>query len=80
MAAKIELIMRAKRFGVPVISAMGAGNKLDPGRLKVSDIYKTHTCPLAKVMRKELKERGVKSLKVVFSDEPAVKTSAPQEE
>lgn len=69
VTAKIELIMRAKRFGVPIISAMGAGNKLNAGRMQVTDIYKTHMCPLAKVMRKELRARGVDSLKVVFSDE-----------
>ena len=61
--------MRAKEAGVPVISAMGAGNKLDPTRFRVADIYKTSVCPLAKVMRTELKKRGVKHLKVVYSEE-----------
>ncbi len=70
--AKIEIIVQTKEAGVPVISAMGAGNKLDPGRLKVADIYRTSVCPLARVMRREMKARGIKSLKVVYSDEPAV--------
>ncbi len=70
VTAKIELIMRAQQEGVPVISAMGAGNKLDAGRLKIADIYDTSICPLARVMRRELKKRGVESLKVVYSDEP----------
>ncbi len=69
VTAKLEIIMRAKQFGVPVISAMGAGNKLDASRFKVADIYQTTMDPLAKVMRRELKKRGVKKLKVVFSDE-----------
>ena len=72
VTAKIELILRAKEAGVPVISAMGAGNKLDPGRFKVADIYDTEICPLARVMRRELKKRDVESLKVVYSDEPPV--------
>ena len=61
--------MRAKEAGVPVISCMGAGNKLDPTKFLVADIYKTTMCPLAKVMRRELKKRGVKKLKVVYSTE-----------
>ena len=69
VTAKIEIIMRAKEKGVPVISCMGAGNKLDGSLFKVSDIYKTTMCPLAKVMRRELKKRGVKKLKVVYSEE-----------
>lgn len=69
VTAKLEIIMRAKQLGVPVISAMGAGNKLDASRFKVADIYQTTMDPLAKVMRRELKKRGVKKLKVVFSDE-----------
>lgn len=76
VTGKIEIIMRAQAAGTPVISAMGAGNKLDPSRFKVADIYKTDVCPLAKTMRRELKKRGVKKLKVVFSDEkPIVPTS-----
>lgn len=69
ITAKIEIIMKAKEAGVPVISSMGAGNKLDACGFKVSDIYKTNVCPLAKVMRRELKARGVKKLKVVYSEE-----------
>ena len=72
VTAKIELIMRAQREGVPIISAMGAGNKLDPGRFKIADIYDTSICPLARVMRRELKKRNIKSLKVVYSDEPPI--------
>jgi tRNA A37 threonylcarbamoyladenosine dehydratase len=73
VSAKIELILRAKEKNVPIISCMGAGNKLDPTRFEVTDIYKTSVCPLAKVMRKELKVRGIKKLKVVYSKEPARK-------
>lgn len=69
VTAKIEIIMRAKALGIPVISSMGTGNKMDPGRLQITDIYKTKVCPLAKVMRHELKKRQVKKLKVVYSDE-----------
>ena len=69
VTAKIEIIMRAQAAGVPVISCMGAGNKLDPTQFHVADIYKTTMCPLAKVMRHELKKRGVKKLKVVYSTE-----------
>ena len=61
VTAKIELIMRAKEAGTPVISSMGAGNKLDASAFRVADIYKTKVCPLAKVMRRELKKRGVKN-------------------
>lgn len=73
VTAKIEIIMRAKACGVPVISSMGAGNKLDPTQFRVADIYKTSMCPLAKVMRHELKKRGVKNLKVVYSTESPIK-------
>lgn len=71
VTAKIELVIRANEKGTPIISCMGAGNKLDPTRFEVADIYKTSICPLAKVMRKELRARGVKKLKVVYSKEPA---------
>lgn len=74
VAAKLELITRADRLGVPVISAMGAGNKLDPTRLTVADIYETSVCPLARVMRRELRRRGIRRLKVVYSTEPPIKT------
>lgn len=76
VTAKIELILRAKKDGVPIISAMGAGNKLDPSRFKVADIYETTVCPLARVMRRELKKRDIESLKVVYSDEAPIKTDA----
>ena len=69
VAAKLEIIVRADKAGVPVISAMGAGNKLEAGAFKVSDIYDTTICPLARVMRKELKKRGITKLKVVYSEE-----------
>lgn len=69
VTAKLEIIMRAKECNVPVISCMGAGNKLDATQFQVADIYKTSMCPLAKVMRRELKKRGVKKLKVVYSQE-----------
>lgn len=77
VTAKIELIMRCKKLGIPVISSMGAGNKLDASAFEVSDIYKTSVCPLAKVMRRELKKRGVKELKVVYSKENPVTNSRP---
>lgn len=73
VTAKIELILRAKSHNVPIISAMGAGNKLDPGRFKIADIYQTSVCPLARVMRRELKKRHVKNLKVVYSDEQPIR-------
>ncbi len=76
VTAKIDLAVQAERRSVPIISCMGAGNKLDPTALKVADIYETSVCPLAKVMRKELKERGVKHLRVVYSVEPALKTGS----
>ena len=73
VTAKLELIMRCKEKNVPVISAMGAGNKLDAGRMKIADIYETSVCPLARVMRHELRKRGVKNLKVVYSDEQPIR-------
>lgn len=72
VTAKIELVMQAQKYGVPIISSMGAGNKLDGSRFQVADIYKTRVCPLAKVMRRELKKRGVRRLKVVYSEEQPV--------
>ena len=74
VTAKIDIIMRAKAAGVPVISSMGAGNKLDPTKFQVADIYATSGCPLAKVMRRELRKREVESLKVVYSTEEAIQT------
>ena len=73
VTAKIELIMKCKENDVPVISSMGAGNKLDASAFRVADIYKTKVCPLAKVMRRELKKRGVEKLKVVYSEEMPIK-------
>lgn len=72
VTAKIDLVLQAERFQIPIISSMGTGNKLDPTRLEVSDIYKTSVCPLAKVMRRELKKRDIKKLKVVYSTEEAM--------
>lgn len=73
VTGKIELVMKANEFGVPIISSMGAGNKKHPELFEVSDIYKTSVCPLARVMRQELRKRGIKKLKVVYSKEmPAI--------
>lgn len=69
VTGKIELVEQAKRAGTPIISSMGAGNKMDPSAFEVADIYKTSVCPLAKVMRRELKKRGIRKLKVVYSKE-----------
>ena len=78
VTAKIQLVMEAEEAGVPIISSMGAGNKLDPTAFQVADIYKTSVCPLAKVMRRELKKRGIKKLKVVYSrEQPVVKNAVP---
>jgi len=74
VTAKIDLIMKAREKGIPIISSMGTGNKLDPTRLKITDISKTSVDPLARVMRKELRDRGITSLKVLFSDEEPAKT------
>lgn len=73
VTAKLTLVCEAKEKGVPIISSMGAGNKLNPAMFEVADIYKTSVCPLAKVMRRELKKRGIESLKVVYSKEEAIK-------
>lgn len=72
VSSKVDLIVRAYEMGVPIISCMGAGNKLDPTRFEVADIYSTSICPLAKVIRKELRKRGIGSLKVVYSREEPV--------
>lgn len=74
VTAKLELIVRANKLNIPIISCMGTGNKLDPTKFEIADIYKTSVCPLAKVMRKELKARGIKKLKVLYSKEEAIKT------
>ena len=73
VAAKIQLVMQAQEAGVPIISSMGAGNKVNPQMFEVADIYSTSIDPLARVMRRELKKRGVKSLKVVYSKEPPIR-------
>lgn len=73
VTAKLDLVMGAKEAGVPIISSMGAGNKMNPALFEVADIYKTSVCPLAKVMRRELKKRGIEHLKVVYSKEEPVK-------
>ena len=73
VTAKIEIITQCKKLNVPVISAMGTGNKLDPSRFEITDIYKTNICPLAKVMRKELRKRNIDSLKVICSEEEPIK-------
>lgn len=80
VTGKIQLIEQAQKAGVPVISSMGAGNKLDPTAFEVSDIYQTSVCPLAKVMRRELKKRGIEKLKVVYSKEPPVMPHAEGKE
>ncbi|MBE6598294.1 MAG: tRNA threonylcarbamoyladenosine dehydratase, partial [Ruminococcaceae bacterium] len=80
VSGKISLITEAKAAGVPVISAMGAGNKLDPTAFEVTDIYKTSVCPLAAVMRRELRKRGVDSLKCVYSKEPALRPRVETDE
>lgn len=80
VTAKIELVMKAQAAGVPIISSMGAGNKLDASAFRVADIYQTSVCPLAKVMRRELKKRGVQQLKVVYSQEPPLTPGYSDEE
>jgi tRNA A37 threonylcarbamoyladenosine dehydratase len=73
VTSKLDLVVRAKARGIPIVSSMGAGNKLDPTRIAVADISETSICPLARVMRKELRKRGVESLKVVYSREIPMK-------
>lgn len=73
VTAKIELVLRANKFNIPIISSMGTGNKLDPTKFEVTDIYNTSVCPLAKVMRKELKKRNIEKLKVLYSKEEPIK-------
>ncbi|MBE6547721.1 MAG: tRNA threonylcarbamoyladenosine dehydratase [Ruminococcaceae bacterium] len=80
VSAKLEIVCRAYKLGIPVISAMGAGNKLDPTAFEVSDIYKTEVCPLARIMRRELKARGIKKLKVVYSKEEPKKSDLTDSE
>ena len=81
VTGKLALVLQAQEAGVPIISSMGAGNKLDPTAFRVADIYQTSVCPLARVMRTELRRRGVKHLKVVYSTEPSLTPlPAPAEE
>jgi len=79
ITAKIELVVRASKLNVPIISSMGTGNKLDPTKFEVTDIYKTSVCPLAKIMRKELKARNIEKLKVVYSKEQPIKLESREE-
>ena len=72
VSSKLDLIMRSQHMNIPIISCMGAGNKFDPTKLEIADIYKTSICPLARVIRKELRKKGVKKLKVVYSKEEPV--------
>lgn len=80
VSSKIELVIRANKYSVPIISCMGTGNKLDPTKFEITDINKTSVCPLAKVMRKELRTRGIKKLKVLYSKEEPIKINNNQEE
>lgn len=79
VTAKLQLVVQAEEAHTPIISSMGAGNKLEPTGFEVADIYKTSVCPLAKVMRRELKKRGIKKLKVVYSREEPLKVTASEE-
>ena len=79
VTAKLELVMKCREANVPIICSMGAGNKLDPTAFQVADIYKTSVCPLARVMRNELRKRGIKKLKVVYSQEQPI-TPLPSDE
>ena len=73
VTSKIELVIRAKKLNIPIISCMSTGNKLDPAKFEIADIYKTSVCPIAKIMRKELKIRKIDSLKVLYSREETIK-------
>lgn len=79
VTAKIDLVVKAKQMGIPIISSMGAGNKLDPTKFEVADIFSTSVCPLAKVMRKELRKRGIDYLQVVYSKEEPIKPEKTEE-
>lgn len=80
VTAKIELVLQAQAKSIPIICSMGTGNKLNPSQLQIADIYETSVCPLAKVMRKELKARGVKNLKVVYSKEQPLTCKITEEQ
>ncbi|MEG2256540.1 MAG: tRNA threonylcarbamoyladenosine dehydratase, partial [Cetobacterium sp.] len=79
VTAKIELIVNAQKKGIPIISSMGTGNKIEPTMLEITDIYNTSICPLARVMRRELKTRGIKNLKVIYSKEEPIKIKKSKE-
>ena len=79
MTAKLELVCRTAAINVPLICSMGAANKLDPAAFEVADIYETSVCPMARIVRNELRKRGIKSLKVVYSKEPPLKSTAEHE-
>ena len=79
VTAKIDLVEKAEEYKIPIISSMGTGNKINPEMLEVTDIYKTSECPLAKVMRQELRKRKIKKLKVVFSKEIPIKKQTTEE-
>ena len=78
VSCKLDLIDAARGCGIPIISALGTGNKIDASRLRIADIYETDVCPLARVMRRELRRRGVEALTVVYSDEPPIEPSQPE--
>ena len=80
VSGKMGLVLAAKQASVPIISAMGAGNKVDPTAFRVADIYETSVCPLARVMRKECRRRGIRGLRVLFSDEEPVRMEAISDE
>lgn len=79
VTAKLDLIVQADKMGIPIISAMGAGNKMDPTKFEVADVYETTVCPLAKIMRKELRRRNIEALKVVYSKEVPIKPLGSEE-
>lgn len=78
VTAKIELVVRANKMNIPIISCMGTGNKIDPTKFEVTDIFKTEVCPLAKIMRKELRNRAIRNLKVVYSKEEPIKINTEE--
>ncbi|NLJ78409.1 MAG: tRNA threonylcarbamoyladenosine dehydratase [Tissierellia bacterium] len=80
VSAKVNLIENCKRLGIPIVSAMGAGNKLDPTMFRIGDIYETDTCPLAKVIRRELRKRDISALRVVWSREKPIKVNPTEEQ
>ena len=79
VTAKLDLVVQAQRRQIPIISAMGAGNRLDPAKLRLGDIFETQNCPLARVMRRELRKRGIPALQVAYSTEPAIRRASPED-